>query len=63
MVTAQIFGLVLTACSINNSGNVECEDHILSIAYRDSVCYNQLEKEVHNLLELESLKCIVLDDY
>lgn len=63
ITTAQIFGLVLTACSINNSGDVECEEHILSVAYRESVCYNQLEKEIPNLLELESLKCIILDDY
>ncbi|QEG08260.1 hypothetical protein HWC26_gp008 [Aeromonas phage 2L372X] len=63
MVTAQIFGLVLTACIINNSGDVECEDHILDIAFRESVCYTQLEKEIPNLLELESLKCIILDDY
>ncbi len=61
--TAQIFGLVLTACSINNSGDVNCEDYILDIAHRESVCYNQLEKEIPNLLELESLKCVVLDDY
>lgn len=63
ITTAQIFGLVLTACSINNSGNVECEDHVLSVVYRESVCYTQLEKEIPNLLELESLKCIILDDY
>ena len=63
MVTAQIFGIVLTACSINNSGDVVCEDHILEVAYRESVCYAQLEKEIPNLLELESLKCIILDDY
>ena len=63
ITTAQIFGLVLTACSINSSGNVNCEDHILDVSYRESVCYNQLEKEVPNLLELETLKCIVLDDY
>ena len=63
MVTAQIFGLVLTACSINRSGNVNCEDHILDVSYRESVCYNQLEKEIPDLLELETLKCIVLDDY
>lgn len=61
--TAQIFGLVLTACGINSSGDVECEDHILDVSYRESVCYTQLEKEVLNLLELETLKCIVLDDY
>lgn len=61
--TAQIFGLVLTACSINSSGDVNCEDHILKVTYRESVCYNQLEKEIPNLLELETLKCIVLDDY
>lgn len=63
ITTAQIFGLVLTACSINNSGDVNCEDHILYVSYRESVCYTQLEKEVPNLLELETLKCIVLDDY
>lgn len=63
ITTAQIFGLVLTACSINNSGDVNCEDHILDVSYRESVCYTQLEKEVPNLLELETLKCIVLDDY
>lgn len=63
ITTAQIFGLVLTACSINNSGDIECEDHILDIAYRGSVCYTQLEKEIPNLLERESLKCIILDDY
>ena len=63
MITAQIFGLVLTACTINNSGDVECEDHILGVAYRESVCYTQLEKEIPNLLELESLKCEVLEDY
>ncbi len=61
--TAQIFGLVLTACNINNSGEAVCEDHILEVAYRESVCYAQLEKEIPNLLELESLKCEVLDDY
>jgi hypothetical protein len=61
--TAQIFGLVLTACSINNSGDVNCEDHILDVSYLESVCYNQIEKEAPNLLELETLKCIVLDDY
>lgn len=61
--TAQIFGLVMTACSINNSGDVNCEDHTIDVTYRESACYNQLEKEVPNLLELESLKCIVLDDY
>jgi len=63
MVTAQIFGLVLTACSINNSGDVECEDHVLSVVFRESVCYTQLEKEIPNPLEMESLKCIILDDY
>lgn len=63
MVTAQIFGMVLTACGINSSGDIECEDHVLSVAFRESVCYNQLEKEIPNLLELESLKCIILDDY
>lgn len=63
ITTAQIFGLVLTACSINNSGNVNCEDHVLKVAYRESACYNQLEKEVPNLLEMESFKCIVLEDY
>lgn len=63
ITTAQLFGLVLTACNINNSGDVECEDHIIDVAYRESACYNQLEKEVPNLLELETLKCIVLDDY
>ena len=64
MVTsAQIFGLVLTACNINNSGDVDCEDYVLDVSYRGSVCYTQLEKEVPNLLELESLKCVVLDDY
>lgn len=46
VTTAQLFGLVLTACSINNSGDVECEEHILSVAYRESVCYTQLEKEI-----------------
>ena len=61
--TAQIFGLVLTACNINNSGDVVCEDHVLGVSYRESVCYNQLEKEAPNLLELETLKCIILDDY
>ena len=61
ITTAQIFGLVLTACGINAQGEVtDCEDHILDVSYRESVCYNQLEKEVPNLLELESLKCIVL---
>ncbi|WBF79563.1 hypothetical protein BNCALIDO_00174 [Aeromonas phage vB_AdhM_TS9] len=63
VTTAQLFGLVLTACGINSSGDVECEDHVLSVAYRESVCYTQLEKEIPNLLEMESLKCIVLDDY
>ena len=63
ITTAQIFGLVLTACNINNSGVVECEDHVLDVSYHESVCYAQLEKEVPNLLELESLKCIILDDY
>jgi len=63
ITTAQIFGLVLTACSINSSGDVNCEDHTIDVAYRESICYNQLEKEVPNLLELESLKCIILDDY
>ncbi len=33
------------------------------VSYRESVCYTQIEKEVPNLLELEALKCIVLDDY
>lgn len=64
ITTAQIFGLVLTACGINAQGEViDCEDHILDVSYRESVCYTQLEKEVPNLLELETLKCIVLDDY
>lgn len=63
ITTAQIFGLVLTACNINNSGDIECEDHVLSVAYREAVCYSQLEKEIPNLFELESLKCLVLDDY
>jgi len=63
MLTSQIFGLVLTACSINTQGDVECEEHILDVAYRESVCYAQLEKEIPNLLELESLKCEVLKDY
>ena len=63
ITTAQIFGLVLTACNINSSGDVNCEDHILDVSYRESVCYTQIEKEVPNLLELETLKCIVLDDY
>ena len=63
MLTSQIFGLVLTACVINQDGNLECEEHILDVAYRESVCYVQLEKEIPNLLELESLKCEVLDDY
>lgn len=63
MVSAQLFGLVLTACDINNSGDVDCESHVLSVAFRESVCYTQLEKELPNLLELESLKCIILDDY
>lgn len=63
VTTAQLFGLALTACSINNSGDVECEDHILSVAYCESVCYTQLEKEIPNLLEMEALKCIILDDY
>lgn len=63
ITTAQIFGLVLTACGINSSGDVECEDHVLSVAYQEAVCYTQLEKETPNLLELEALTCIVLDDY
>lgn len=63
ITTAQIFGLVLTACGITNSGDVECEDHILDVAYREFVCYTQLEKEITNLLEMESLNCIILDDY
>lgn len=63
MITAQIFGLILTACSINTDGNVNCEEHILDVAYRESVCYTKLEKEIPNLLELETLKCVVLEDY
>ena len=63
ITTIQIFGLVLTACNINNSGDVNCEEYILDVSYRESVCYNQIEKEIPNLLELETLKCIVLDDY
>ena len=63
ITTAQIFGLVLTACNINNSGDVECEDHVLDVSYLESACYTQLEKEIPNLLELESLNCIVLNDY
>lgn len=63
MITAQIFGLVLTACTITTTGNVECEEHILDVAYRESICYAKLEKETNNLLELESLKCEVLEDY
>lgn len=64
MIAAQIFGLVLTACSINAQGEVTyCEEHIIDVSYRESVCYTQLEKEIPNLLELESLKCEVLEDY
>lgn len=64
MITSQIFGLVLTACSINTQGEVtDCEDYIIDVAYRESVCYTQLEKEIPKLLELESLKCVVLKDY
>jgi hypothetical protein len=63
MITSQIFGLVLTACSINTQGEVtDCEEYILDVAYRESVCYTQLEKEIPNLLELESLKCEVIKD-
>lgn len=64
MITSQIFGLVLTACSINAQGEItDCEDHVIDVSYRESVCYTQLEKEIPNLLELETLKCVVLDDY
>lgn len=63
MITSQILGLVLTVCVINQDGNVECGEHILDVTYRESVCYNQLEKEIPNLLEFESLKCEVLQDY
>lgn len=64
MITSQIFGLVLTACSINAQGEVaDCEDHVIDVSYRESVCYTKLEKEIPNLLELESLKCEVLEDY
>lgn len=64
MITAQIFGLVLTACSMNAQGDViDCEEMIIDVAYRESVCYTKLEKEIPNLLELESLKCEVLQDY
>ena len=35
---AMIFGLVLTACGINAQGEViDCEDHIINVAYRESV--------------------------
>ena len=74
MITSQIFGLVLTACSsavnipcssvepttcsINAQGEVTgCEDHVIDVSYRESVCYTQLEKETPNLLELETLSC------
>lgn len=64
MITSQIFGLVLTGCSINIQGEVsDCEDYVIDVSYRESVCYTQLEKEIPRLLELESLKCEVLDDY
>lgn len=64
MITAQIFGLVLTSCVMSSNGDIgDCEEHILDVAYRESVCYARLEKEIPNLLELESLKCEVLEDY
>lgn len=64
MIIAQIFGLVLTACSMNTQGDItDCEDTIIDVAYRESICYTKLEKEIPNLLELESLKCEVLEDY
>jgi hypothetical protein len=63
MITSQIFGLILTACSMNTQGGItDCEDIIIDVAYRESVCYAQLEREIPNLLELESLKCEVIKD-
>lgn len=62
MITSQIFGLVLTACTITNTGDVECDEMVIDVAYRESICYTQLEREIPNLLELESLKCEVIKD-
>lgn len=78
MITSQIFGLVLTVCSsavntecssaeptsctITNTGDVECDEMVIDVAYRESICYDQLEREIPNLLELESLKCEVIKD-
>lgn len=57
MITSQIFGLVLTACTVTNAGDIECDEMVIDVAYRESICYIQLEREIPNLLELESLKC------
>jgi hypothetical protein len=78
MITSQIFGLVLTVCSsavntecssveptsctLTKAGDVECDEMVIDVAYHESICYAQLEREIPNLLELESLKCEVIKD-
>lgn len=63
LVSSKIFGLILTACVMDNSGNItDCEDHIIDVSPREQTCYNQMEREQPKLLELETLSCRPLKD-
>lgn len=63
LVSSKIFGLILTACVMDSNGDINgCEDHIIDVSPREHTCYNQMERELPNLLELETLSCRPLKD-
>lgn len=63
LVSSQIFGLILTSCVINNSGNVECQEFVIDSAPTKTECMEQMKREAKNILELDSLSCEILNDY
>lgn len=63
LVSSKIFGLILTACVMDSNGNIgDCEDHIIDVAPREQTCYTQMERELPNLSEFETLSCRPLKD-